>query len=59
MCKLVESSGEVALSEDGVALLLCTEGRSSEGVLLRRDLETLCLVGGCAVKIVAPAWVAV
>ena len=25
MCKLVESSGEVALSEDGLALLLCSE----------------------------------
>ena len=25
MCKLEESSGEVALSEDGLALLLCSE----------------------------------
>ena len=30
MCKLVESSGEVSLSEDGLALLLCSEGQVKE-----------------------------
>ena len=48
MCKLVASSGEVALSEDGVALLLCPWEAMAHGVCsvscvwVRGDSSSLC-----------------
>ena len=54
MCKLVEFSGEVALSEDGLALLLCPE----EGQVKEFDSVVAwrrCVWLDVRVKVVAPA----